>query len=58
MERGLRYQTLQWVSYGVGAAALTGAAVVLIVTRHPRESTAVAVLARPDGAAVSLQGRF
>jgi hypothetical protein len=59
MKRGLRYQTLQWVSYGVGAAALAGAAVVLIATRpHAAETTAVAVLPRPDGATVNLQGRF
>jgi hypothetical protein len=59
MDRGRRYHTLQWVSYGVGAAALASAAVVLISTRvRSTETTAVAVLARPDGATVSLQGRF
>jgi len=59
MERGHRYQTLQWVSYGVGAAALAGAAVVLVATRpHSTETAAVAVLAHPGGAAVSLHGRF
>jgi hypothetical protein len=59
MNRGRRYQALQWVSYGAGAAALAGAAVILIAT-PPRsaETAAIAVLARPDGATVSLQGRF
>jgi hypothetical protein len=57
MDRGRRYQTFQWVGYGVGAAALAGAAVVLIVTR-PHAAENLAVVARPDGATVSLQGRF
>jgi hypothetical protein len=52
---------LQWLSYGVGAAALAGSAAVYLFTR-PRSSegapVTASVAATPSGAAVAIEGRF
>jgi hypothetical protein len=60
MDRGRRTERLQWISYGVGAAALIGSAAVYVFTRRPADgpSFVAAVAAAPSGAAVTVGGRF
>ena len=58
---GHRYQTLQYVGYGVGVALLAAGITVFVVGGdHDGESTGptVAVSPLPSGAAFALQGRF
>jgi hypothetical protein len=58
MDRGRRAETLQWVSYGVGAAALVSSAAVYLLTRPGRDAPVAAVTATPLGAGVVVEGRF
>jgi hypothetical protein len=60
LDRGRRAERLQWLSYGVGAAALISSAAVYVFTRRPAEGAPVtaAVAATPSGAAVTVGGRF
>jgi hypothetical protein len=60
IERGRRAEVLQWLGYGVGAAALIGSAAVHLFSR-PRaaESTVTAaVVASPGGAGLLVRGHF
>lgn len=59
---GSRLETWQYVSYGVGIAALAGAATTIILTRTWPWSSETALVAAPvawsDGAGAVVQGRF
>jgi hypothetical protein len=61
---GQRFEVLQWVGYGVGAAALLGSAVLFYVSRPvqelyaPGERLSLVPALVPGGGGASLAGRF
>jgi hypothetical protein len=59
---GHRYQTLQWVGYGVGAALIAGGAMTYFFGWRAREeqstSVALAIIPDPNGVLPSVVGRF
>jgi hypothetical protein len=53
------YQTLGWVSYGVGAACVaTGAVLTILGLQGKPDSTSMAFVPGPGGAAAVLKGAF
>jgi hypothetical protein len=53
------YQTLGWVSYGVGAACVaTGAVLTILGLEGKQGSTSMAFMPGPDGAAAVMKGLF
>lgn len=58
-DTGQTLQTVSYVAYGVGGAAVVAGALMLLTMKVPVESTPpVSVSFLPGGAAVSVQGRF
>jgi hypothetical protein len=60
VDRGRHAARLQWLSYGVGAGALLGAAAVYLFTRPGHEPAPVtaSVAAGPSSAGLTIGGRF
>jgi hypothetical protein len=56
---GHRYQTLQWVGYGVGAGLIVGGVITYVIgTRSHASSTQIGLAVAPGGAVAAVGGAF
>jgi hypothetical protein len=58
LDRGNRKALVANIGYAAGGAAIVGAAVLWLTGRPVRAESRIAVIPRPDGIGVSMQGRF